>query len=229
VLIIESDHTFGDDAADVGISVFVAAFLSLLLAAFLYGTAAGQELITTRAGLITLVSGVALGIGVMDLLAGVVWLVASRDAVADLVARVVAAALPLVSLAYFAYTISNIDRLSSGAGPIDTRPDIVLLLCSLAILGLFLLALEVLWKRPVLNGMFERAAGRRATIIRVVTVSSIVVSVVMAVAAGGLLEEPPRYDVGAWVFDVSAGVLLVMGALFACFIRLLVHRSGRPG
>ena len=229
VLIVDTSGRPRDgEITDIGISVFVAAFFSLIVAAFLYGTAAGEELIASRAALMTLVSGFALGIGVMDLFAGIVWLIDARSGagVSNVIARVVATTLPTLSLYYLTYTISNVDRLSSHTSATGSRLDIRLLLGALLILVILLVAFQLLWDSPILRPSLEWAAARRTNVITWVTVSSTGLSVVMAMIAGVFLQQGPRFTLPSWIFDISAPGLLAGEVLFAWFVRVLVQAHG---
>jgi hypothetical protein len=224
VLIVDAERRDGDEhTSDIGISAFVAAFFCLIVAAFLYGTAAGEEVTSSRAALLTLVSGVALGVGVMDLFAGIVWLMSARGgaALSDLVARIVATVVPTLTFYYLAYTMTNVDRLSSG-GDLGSRLDARLLLASLCVLVVILIAFQLLWKSSIVDRALRRAPMRQRHAIVVVTVVSTGISVAMAVLAGALLEESPHVTVPSWLFDASAGGLLVGEVLFAYFIRLVI-------
>ena len=192
------------------------------------GRGAGEELIASRAALMTLVSGFALGIGVMDLFAGIVWLIDARSGagVSNVIARVVATTLPTLSLYYLTYTISNVDRLSSHTSATGSRLDIRLLLGALLILVILLVAFQLLWDSPILRPSLEWAAARRTNVITWVTVSSTGLSVVMAMIAGVFLQQGPRFTLPSWIFDISAPGLLAGEVLFAWFVRVLVQAHG---
>ena len=54
---------------------FFSALITLLIAAFLYSTAAGEELIAGRVAIMVLLAGLASAIAVLELFHGLTWLV----------------------------------------------------------------------------------------------------------------------------------------------------------
>jgi hypothetical protein len=160
VLILQSS-TLSGRAAEAGLLSFVSALVTLLIAAFLYGTAAGEERIAGRAAIMVFLAGIASAIAVLQLFYGLTWLVRAGGFVnvTEMTARVSALVIPLITFVYLVTTALNHVRVTTGQAVIGSAIFVFLSLLSL-LLVVVLLVVQLAWASPELRRVAVSCASR---------------------------------------------------------------------
>jgi hypothetical protein len=95
------DRFHGDDALTRPVGALIASFMTLLIATFLYATAAGETEGTSRAATINAITGVIFATGLLMMVNGVArMLVAARPTVPTGLLQLLVLAVPLTTIAY---------------------------------------------------------------------------------------------------------------------------------
>jgi hypothetical protein len=214
----------GRPGSYAGLASFIGALISLIIASFLYGTAAGEELISERTALITLAAGVAWAAGVMSLFYGVAALVLDRVAgpLSEQLGRVIAFALPVVTYFYLAVSTANVLRLNGYELSVRS-PEARVIAGLSGALCLFLVLVQIAWsstKEWVIVGASSYRRDTRDVVILVVAVAT---SVVMALFVGGLLQFDNDVSLPPWILVACGTFAAIYEATFALLVRRLIH------
>jgi hypothetical protein len=115
VLILQSS-SFAGRGTEAGLLSFFSALLTLIIATFLYGTAAGEELIAGRAAIMVFLAGVTSAVAVLELFYGLTWLVRAGGFpnVTEMAARITVLVAPPITFVYLAITALNEVRVTTG-------------------------------------------------------------------------------------------------------------------
>ena len=135
VLILQSTSLSGR-GAEAGLLSFFSALITLLIAAFLYGTAAGEERIAGRAAIMVFLAGITSTVAVLELFYGLTWLVRAGGFpnATEMTARITALVIPLITFVYLALTALNEVSITTGREVVGTPIFVFLLLVSLLLL-----------------------------------------------------------------------------------------------
>jgi hypothetical protein len=115
VLILQSS-TLSGRGAEAGLLSFSSALITLLIAAFLYGTAAGEERLAGRLAIMVFLAGTASAIAVVELFYGLTWLVRAGGFpnATEMIARMGALVIPLITFVYLTITALNHISITTG-------------------------------------------------------------------------------------------------------------------
>lgn len=160
VLVLQSG-TLSGRGAEAGLLSFLSALVTLLIAAFLYGTAAGEELIAGRVAIMVLLAGSASAIAVLELFYGLTWLVRAGGFpnATEMTARMSALVAPLMTYVYLAITALNHVSVTTGREVAGSSVFIVSLILSLLLLLLVLLV-QLTWASAALIRVAVWCASR---------------------------------------------------------------------
>jgi hypothetical protein len=131
VLILQS-RTLSGRSAEAGLLSFFAALITLLIAAFLYGTAAGEELVAGRAAIMVFLAGLTSAVAALELFYGLTWLVRAGGLpnAAEMTARITAFVVPLITFVYLAITALNEVSVTTGRDVVGSPVFVLLVLLS---------------------------------------------------------------------------------------------------
>jgi hypothetical protein len=109
VLILQSS-TLKGRGAEAGLLSFFSALVTLLISAFLDGTAAGEELIAGRLAIMVFLAGIASAVAVLELFYGLTWLVRAGGFpnATGMTARISALVIPLITFVYLVISALNL-------------------------------------------------------------------------------------------------------------------------
>lgn len=218
VLILQSASSSGR-GAEAGLLSFFAALITLIMAAFLYGTAAGDERIAGRAAILVFLAGVTSAVAVLELLYGLTWLVraAGYPNATEMTARISALVGPLITFLYLAITALNEVSVTSGREVVGSPVFIVLLLLSL-LLVVMLVAVQFAWGSPQLRQLAIRSASRLGP-EPWLSLASVGLGLAAAVAGGITLQLEPDIVAPQWL----TCVVMTLWLGYECVIVLLVR------
>jgi hypothetical protein len=168
VLILQST-TLSGRGAEVGLLSFFSALITLIMASFLYGTAAGEELIAGRTAIMIFLAGITSAVAVLELFDGLTWLVRAGGFpnATEMTARITTLVAPLITFAYLAITALNEVSVTTGREMVGSPVFVFLLLLSL-LLVLVLLLVQIAWGSPEvrrLGHVVSVQAGSRAVAV----------------------------------------------------------------
>jgi hypothetical protein len=218
VLILQSTSLSGR-GAEAGLLSFFSALITLLIAAFLYGTAAGEERIAGRAAIMVFLAGITSTVAVLELFYGLTWLVRAGGFpnATEMTARITALVIPLITFVYLAVTALNEVSITTGREVVGTPIFVFLLLVSL-LLVLVLVVGQLRWGSPRLRQLAMRSASRLGP-EPWLSLVSIGVGLAAAVAGGIILQLEPDIAAPHWLI----GTVMTLWFGFECMIVLLVR------
>jgi hypothetical protein len=218
VLILQSRSLSGR-GAEAGLLSFLSALITLLIAAFLYGIAAGEELTAGRVTLMVFLAGTASAIAVLELFYGLTWLVRAGGFpnATEMTARISALVTPLITFVYLTITALNHVSVKAGRHMAGSFIAVFLLLLSL-VLVLVLLLVQLAWASPELRRLAVGCASRLGP-EPWLSLLSVGVGLAAAVGGGIILQLAPTIAAPTWL------VCVVMSLWFAieCVVVLLVR------
>jgi hypothetical protein len=150
VLILQSSTLTGR-GAEAGLLSFFAALVTLLIAAFLYGTAAGEERINRRLTIMVFLAGIASAVAVLELFYGLTWLIGAGGFpnATGMTARISAVVMPLITFVYLVITALNHIRVTRDEAVVGSPVFVFLVSLSLSLsllLVLVLLLAQFTWR-----------------------------------------------------------------------------------
>jgi hypothetical protein len=218
VLILQS-RTLSGRSAEAGLLSFFAALITLLIAAFLYGTAAGEELVAGRAAIMVFLAGLTSAVAALELFYGLTWLVRAGGLpnAAEMTARITAFVVPLITFVYLAITALNEVSVTTGRDVVGSPVFVLLVLLSL-LLGLVLVAVQIAWGSPQLRRLALWSASRLGP-EPWLSLVSVGVGLAAGVCGGIILQLEPNIAAPDWLVCT----LMTLWFGFECMIALLVR------
>jgi hypothetical protein len=219
IVVILQSTSFSGPGAEAGLLSFLSALITLLIAAFLYGTAAGEERIAGRAAIMVFLAGVTSAVAVLELLYGLTWLVRAGGFpnATEMTARITVLVGPLITFVYLAITALNEASVTTGR-QVPGSPIFVFLLLLSFLLLLVVVAVQSLWGSPKLRQLAMRSASRLGP-EPWLSLVSIGVGLAAGLAGGIILQLEPDIAAPHWL--IAAVMALWFG--FECVIVLLVR------
>ena len=218
VLILQSS-TLSGRGAEAGLLSFSSALISLLIAAFLYGTAAGEERLAGRLAILVFLAGTASAVAVLELFYGLTWLVRAGGFpnATEMMARMSALVIPLITFVYLAITALNHISITTGRDAVGSSVFVFMSLLTL-LLVLVLLLVQLLWAAEKLGRLALWCASRLGPEPWLSLVS---VGVALAAGIGGgiILQLEPTIAAPDWL----VGAIMTMWFGFDCVVVLLVR------
>lgn len=218
VLILQST-TLSGRGAEVGLLAFFSALITLLIATFLYGTAAGEERIAGRVAIMVLLASITLAVAVHELFYGLTWLVRAGGFpnATEMAARITALVIPLLASVYLVITALNEVSVTTTREVVGSPIFLFLVLLSL-LLALVLLLVQISWNSPELRRLAMWSASRLGP---EPWLSLISVGVGLAAGACGaiILQHDPNIAAPHWLLCVVMAIWFG----FECAIVLLVR------
>jgi hypothetical protein len=218
VLILQST-TLSGRGAEVGLLSFFSALITLIMASFLYGTAAGEELIAGRTAMMIFLAGITSAVAVLELFYGLTWLVRAGGFpnATEMAARITALVAPLITFAYLAITALNEVSVTTGRDVVGSPVFVFLLLLSL-LLVLALLLVQIAWGSPELRRLAMWSASRLGP-EPWLSLISVGVGPAAGISGGIILQLEPNIAAPHWLICV----LMTLWFGFECVIVLLVR------
>jgi hypothetical protein len=218
VLILQSS-TLSGRGSEAGLLSFFSALVTLLVGSFLYGTAAGEELIAGRMAIMVFLAGITSAVAILELLYGLTWLVSAGGFpnATEMTARIAALVAPVLTFVYLTGTALNEVAVTTGRTVVGSPVFVFLLLLSL-LLMLVLLLVQIAWGAPELLRVAVWLASRLGPEPWLSLVS--VGAGLAAGAAGGIiLQLDPSIAAPHWLICV----LMTVWFGFECVIVLLLR------
>jgi hypothetical protein len=218
VLILQSS-TLSGRGAEAGLLSFFSALSTLLIAAFLYGTAAGEELIAGRLAIMVFLAGTASAVAVLELFYGLTWLVRAGGFpnATEMMARMSALVIPLTTFVYLAITALNQVSITTGREVVGSAAFVFLSLLSL-LLVLVLLLVQLLWASAKLRRLALWCASRLGP-EPWLSLVSVGIGFTAGVCGGVILQLEPTIAAPDWL----VGAIMTMWFGFDCVVVLLVR------
>jgi hypothetical protein len=210
--------TPGDSAVDRGLEnvaiSLISAFLTLVIATFLYSALSGEDLLAPRAGTLALIAAIALSVAFLMLTYGVAWLfetweLGSPAAVMRVIAALIA---PAVTFAFIGIRALDMLALAEGKRAARSWFGLLLLVLLLALIGIFFGSGG--WLR-------DQARARRfrsTTAVRSVAYVALAVGVATVAATGVVAQLRVSFALARW--DVAA-VMSAVAVLYGVYILLV--------
>lgn len=219
IVVILQSTSFSGRGAEAGLLSFFSALITLIIAAFLYGTAAGEERIAGRAAIMVFLAGVTSAVAVLELLYGLTWLVRAGGFpnATEMTARITALVGPLITFVYLAVTALNEASVTTGRDVVGSPVFVFLLLLSF-LLVLVLVAVQLFWGSFALRQLAVRSASRLGP-EPWLSLISIGVGLAAGVAGGIILQLEPDIAAPYWL----TCVVMALWFGFECLIVLLVR------
>lgn len=207
-----------------GLQALFVALFALIVAAFLYGTAAGVEMSAQRAAAMTLAAGLVAAVAISDLAFGLVGLLAAsaHKSLASTAGRFVALAVPLVGTIYVFVSAVDVLRATSSVEPLKTWIKAILIVSAALILagGICLLALPIRIRQRLL---IRRRYFRDITTERNLVRASFALAGVALMYFLALLYVPDSAR-AVWILPILAGTWVMFVAfLFGAVVTMLRH------
>jgi hypothetical protein len=224
VLILQS-RTLSGRGAEAGLLSFFAALITLVIAAFLYGTAAGEELVGGRVGILVFLAGITSTVAVVELFYGLTWLVRAGGFpnATEMVARISAVVVPLITFVYLAITALNHLSVTTGRDVVGSPVFAFLSLLSL-LLVLLLLGAQLTWGTARLRQIATWCAARLGP-EPWLSMVSVGVGLAAGVCGGIVLQLEPDIAAPGWL----VGALMTLWLGFDCVVVLLVRAIDTEG
>jgi hypothetical protein len=163
----------------------------------------------------------------MNLFLGLAWLMHEHQLRArNLIARVTATAVPLVSFFYVLLTMSTAIRLERQEDFWWTSSSL-LFVAAFGVLTVLVVGMQLVWDRARPSRLEAFLARGRTRGVQILTIASLCVSVAMALTVGALLQLGPHIAPPLLVFEIIAVVALLGEALFAALVWGSVGMSPR--
>jgi hypothetical protein len=218
VLILQS-NTLSGRGAEVGLLSFFSALITLIIAAFLYGTAAGEELVAGRAAIMVFLAGITSAVAVLELFYGLTWLVRAGgfQNATEMTARITSLVAPLLTFVYLAITALNEVKVTRGREVTGSPVFVFLLLLSL-LLVLALLLTQASWDSPKLRRLAIWSASRLGP-EPWLSLVSVGVGLAAGATGGVILQLDPNIAAPDWLICV----LMTLWFGFECVLVLLVR------
>jgi hypothetical protein len=219
IVVILQSTGFSGRGAEAGLLSFFSALITLLIAAFLYGTAAGEERIAGRAAIMVFLAGVTSAVAVLELLYGLTWLVRAGGFpnATEMTARITALVAPLITFLYLAVTALNEASVTTGREVVGSAVFVFLLLLSF-LLVLILVAVQLFWGSSELRQLAIRSASRLGP-EPWLSLISIWVGLAAAVTGGIVLQLDPDIAAPHWLIYI----VMALWFGFECVMVLLVR------
>jgi hypothetical protein len=224
VLILQS-RTLSGRGAEAGLLSFFAALITLLIAAFLYGTAAGEERLAGRLAILVFLAGIASAVAVQELFYGLTWLVRAGGFpnATEMMARMNALVIPLITFVYLAITALNHLSVTTGREVVGSSVFVFLSLLSL-LLVLVLLLVQLTWGSTELRRIATWCASRLGP-EPWLSLVSVGVGLAAGVCGGVVLQVEPDIAAPGWL----VGALMTLWLGFDCVVVLLVRAIDTGG
>jgi hypothetical protein len=218
VLILQSS-TLSGRGAEAGLLSFLSALITLLIAAFLYGTAAGEERLAGRLAIMVFLAGTASGVAVLELFYGLTWLVRAGGFpnATELIARMSALVIPLITFVYLAITALNHINITTGRDGVGSSVFVFMSLLSLLFV-LVLLLVQLLWASARLRRLAVWCASRLGP-EPWLSLVSVGVGLAAGICGGIVLQLEPTIAAPDWLI----GTIMTMWFGFDCAVVLLVR------
>jgi hypothetical protein len=218
VLILQSG-SLSARGAEAGLLSFFSALITLLIAAFLYGTAAGEELIAGRVAIMVLLAGLASAIAVLELFYGLTWLVRAGGFpnATEVTARISALVTPLITFAYLAITVLNHQAVTADQTVVGSPVFVFVSLLSL-LFAVVLVVVQLGWGSAALRRVATWWASRLGP-EPWLSLVSVGVGLTTALCGAIILQLEPTIAAPAWL--VCALMSLWFG--FECVMVLLLR------
>lgn len=218
VLILQSS-TLSGRGAEAGLLSFSSALITLLIAAFLYGTAAGEERLAGRLAIMVFLAGAASAIAVLELFYGLTWLVRAGGFpnATEMMARTSALVIPLITFVYLAITALNHVSITTGRDVVGSSIFVFLSLLSLLFL-LILLLVQLLWTAAKLRRLALWCASRLGP-EPWLSLVSVGIGLAAGICGGIILQLEPTIAAPDWL----VGTIMTMWFGFDCVVVLLVR------
>jgi hypothetical protein len=218
VLILQST-TLGGRGAEAGLLSFFSALITLLIATFLYGTAAGEETIAGRVALMVFLASITLAVAVLELFYGLTWLVRAGGFpnATEMAARITALVAPLLTFVYLVITALNEVSVTTGREVVGSPIFAFLLVLSL-LLVLVLVVVQVSWGTPQLRRLAVWSTAKLGP-EPWLSLASVGVGLAAGVCGSLILQLEPTIAAPHWLICV----LMTLWFGFECVIVLLVR------
>jgi hypothetical protein len=218
VLILQSS-TLSGRGAEAGLLSFSSALITLLIAAFLYGTAAGEERLAGRLAIMVFLAGATSAIAVVELFYGLTWLVRAGGFpnATEMIARMSALVVPLITFVYLTITALNHISITTGQDVVGSPVFLFLSLLSLLLL-LVLLLVQLLWASATLRRLAMWCASRLGP-EPWLSLVSVGTGLAAGVCGGVILQLEPTIAAPDWL----VGAIMTMWFGFDCVVVLLVR------
>jgi hypothetical protein len=218
VLILQSS-TLSGRGAEAGLLSFFSALITLLIAAFLYGTAAGEERLAGRLAIMVFLAGTASAVAVLELFYGLTWLVRAGGFpnATEMMARMSALVIPLITFVYLAITALNQASITSGREVVGSSVFVFLSVLSLLLL-LILLLVQLLWASARLRRLAVWCASRLGP-EPWLSLVSVGIGLTAGVCGGVILQLEPTIAAPGWL----VGAIMTVWFGFDCVVVLLVR------
>jgi hypothetical protein len=210
---------------EAGILSFFSTLIVLLIAAFLYGTVAGEEVVAGRAALLVFLAGFATAIAVLNLLYGLAWLVRAGGFLnaAEMVARITALIAPLLTFCYLAITALNEITITAGQDGPGSGVFVFFSVESM-LLGFVLVLIQIRWRSAALRRLSTWLTARLGPEpwLSFISVGGGLIS---AVCGAIVLRLDPDVASPGWLLCAVLTVWLA----FSLVVVLLVHAIDLDG
>jgi hypothetical protein len=218
VLILQSS-TLSGRGAEAGLLSFSSALISLLIAAFLYGTAAGEERLAGRLAILVFLAGTASAVAVLELFYGLTWLVRAGGFpnATEMMARMSALVIPLITFVYLVITALNQASITTGREVVGSPLFVFLSVLSL-LLVLVLLLVQLLWTSARLRRLALWCASGLGP-EPWLSLVSVGVGLIAGLCGGITLQLEPTIAAPDWL----VGAILSLWFGFDCVVVLLVR------
>jgi hypothetical protein len=224
VLILQS-RTLSGRGAEAGLLSFFAALITLVIAGFLYGTAAGEELLAGRVGILVLLAGITSTVAVVELFYGLTWLVRAGGFpnATEMVARMSALVVPLITFVYLAITALNHLSVTTGRDAVGSPVFAFVALLSMLLVLILMLA-QLAWGTATLRRIAMWCTARLGP-EPWLSMVSVGVGLAAGVCGGIVLQLEPDIAAPAWL----VGALMTVWLGFDCLVVLLVRAIDTDG
>jgi hypothetical protein len=218
VLILQSS-TLSGRGAEAGLLSFSSALITLLIAAFLYGTAAGEERLAGRLAIMVFLAGAASAVAVLELFYGLTWLVRAGGFpnATEMMARMSALVIPLITFVYLAISALNHVSITTGRDVVGSSVFVFLSVLSLLFI-LILLLVQLLWTSAKLRRLALWCASRLGP-EPWLSLVSVGIGLAAGVCGGITLQLEPTIAAPDWL----VGAIMTMWFGFDCVVVLLVR------
>jgi hypothetical protein len=221
IVLILQNHKGSGRGTEAGLLSFLSALITLLIAAFLYGIAAGEELTAGRVTLLVFLAGTASAIAVFELFYGLTWLVRAGGFpnAAEMTARISALVVPLITFLYLTISALNHVSVTEGRHMIGSFVTVFLSLLSL-LLFLVLLLVQLAWASPELRRL---AVGCTSRLGPEPWRSLVSVGGGLAAAVGGgiILQFAPTIAAPNWLVCAMMSLWFVIECVVVLLVRAI--------
>ena len=210
------------------VTALVAALLTLTMAAFLYGTTAGEEVLAGRAAIMSLLSAITASIAILALFYAMAWLacLSNFSFAAEVITRLTASGVTSVSFMYLIISSLNAVAIAEKIKVLGTPLFTVLAVLSGLMICIAALV-QVFWNSKWFTGL-ARSLAPHDHPERWFALASIAAGLVTSLALGVLLQFEPDSIIPRQLLYLLMGIALSYELFVIIFVRAIPAFEGRP-